>query len=268
VVEIDPKILADVSDGWLGIRKNEAPALFAVIAKAREIPLKLLEEAGDNRVDYTVLMTDAEQFRGMPLTVQGTIRMIETVSISSADSGDRSGVDQYYVAWMWTESSGNSPYRLICTSLPEDMAPGKDLDLPAKFTGYFFKKEGYQTEQGFHVAPVLIGKHIRWNRPPVAADSSAPRDLGLAPYVIGLAVLIAVGLGVMIWRFNVSDKKFGHKHVEHFTTAEPSAIEELNNLEANDPADLFRQMREEAIAEELEAQDPAPEPAETRESAS
>ncbi len=250
-IEIDPKILAPVSDGWLGIRQHEAGAFFAIIAKAKEIPLKLLEDAGDNRVDYTVLMTDAEQFRGMPLSVEGTIRMIQSVSISREEDRENTGVDHYFVAWMWTESSGKSPYRLICTSLPQDMTPGENLDFPAKFTGYFFKKEGYKTEQGFHVAPVLIGKHIRWNRPPMVAIGTS-NDLGLAPYIIGLTVLIALALGGMIWRFNVSDKKFGHQHVNHFTTATPKAIEDLANLEADDPNELFRQLEAEAHAEGAE----------------
>ena len=253
-IEIDPEILAPVSDGWLGIRKRESSAFFAVIAKAKEIPLKALENAGDDRVDYTVLMTDSEQFRGRLLTVEGTIRLIESVSVSNENVAREFGVDRYYVAWMWTDSSGGSPYRLIATSLAEGMSPGKNLELPAKFTGYFFKREGYNTEQGLHVAPVLIGKHIRWNRPAVVAPGTVD-SLGPVPYIVGFAVLIALALGLMIWRFNVGDKQFGHKHIDHFTAADPKALEELANLETHDPIEHFRQMEKEANAEASEVED-------------
>ena len=100
---------------------------------------------------------------------------------------------------------------------------------------------------------MLIGKTIRWQRPAAASESA--NDLGLAPYVIGLAVLIALGLGLMIWRFNASDKKFGHQHIDHFTAATPAAIQELENLETSDPNDLFRQMQAEALAAEHPTED-------------
>ncbi len=252
-IEIDPEILAPVSDGWFGIRQHEAPAFFAIIAKAKDIPLKLLEDAGNSRVDYTVLMTDSETFRGQPLTVEGTVRMIESVSITDQDAEENFGVDHYFVAWMWTDSSGDSPYRLIATSLPEDMPLGKAIEVPAKFTGYFFKQEGYRTEQGFHRAPVLIGQRLRWNNP----SASGPAvDMSQASYyVIGFSLLIALGLGVMIWRFKVSDKKFGQKHIEHFTTATPKDLEELAKLEPHDPNELFRQLEAEAKAQESVSQD-------------
>jgi len=208
--------------------------------------------AGDDEVDYTVLMTDSEQFRGRPLSVEGVIRRIDRVTIGAREVEKGYPLEHYYVAWIFTESSGNSPYRLVAVGIPEDMPTGEDIEVPVKFTGYFFKREGYRSEQGFHKAPVLIGKQIRWHRPEVATEQ-LPQDSGLAPYAIGLAVLIAVGISLMIWRFNVSDKKFGHKHVEHFITASPSAIEELQKLQTSDVSDLFRQMQEEAIAADLES---------------
>lgn len=253
-IAIDPELLAPVTDGWFGVRQHEAKAFFAIIAKAKDIPLKLLENAGNDRVDYTVLMTDSESFRGQPLTVEGTVRMIESVTITEKDAAETFGIDQYYVAWMWTDSSGASPYRLIATSLPDDMPQGKDLEVPAKFTGYYFKQEGYRTEQGFHVAPVLIGQHLRWNNP--AASVGPLVDMSRASYyVIGFAVLVAMVLGLMLWRFKVSDKKFGQKHIEHFTTATPSELEELNKLEPHDPSELFRRMEAEAKSQESVSQD-------------
>jgi len=253
-VELDPKLLESVSDDWLGIRRSEAPAFYAILAKARELPLKMLEEAGDNRVDYTVLMTDSEQYRGMPLTVEGTIRQIDRVTVSGEEVEQDYGIEHYYVAWMFTASSGNSPYRLIAADLPEDMPRGENLEVPAKFTGYFFKRQGYRSQGGFHKAPVLIGQSLRWNRPPAVAPELA-QDSGLAPYAIALAVLVALGLGVLIWRFNVSDKQFAQKHVDHFTTATPEAIRDLENLETSDPADHFRRMQEDAIEEELNGEE-------------
>lgn len=254
-IPIDPQVLAPVEDDWLEIRHREAGAFYTILAKARDIPLKILEDASDDSVDYSVLMIDSEQYRGLPLTVRGTIRRIDKVAVSNPDVRKNYNIQTYYVAWMFTASSGNNPYRLISNTIPSDMPVGEQLEVPAQFTGYFFKRQGYRSQGGLHKAPVLIGKHIRWNRPQTTGTAAIPQDYGLAPYAIGLAVIIAIGLGLMIWRFNVSDKKFGHKHVDHFTSATPTAIQELNNLETTDPKDLFRQMEEDAITAELERED-------------
>src|SRR5690606_3752813 len=45
VIDIDPELLANVSDDWVGIRRREARAFYTVIAKARDIPLAILEDA-------------------------------------------------------------------------------------------------------------------------------------------------------------------------------------------------------------------------------
>jgi hypothetical protein len=252
-VEIDREVLAPVTDGWFGVRHHEAHAFFTIIAKAKEIPSRLLEKAGQE-VDYTVLMTDSDRYRGQPLTISGIVRRIEKVEMTKEDAEKTLGINHYFVAWMWTDSSGNSPYRLIASSLPEDMALGQDIEVPAKFTGYFFKQEGYQSQGGFHVAPVLIGQHLDWNRPP--ENSIAQVDMSTAPYyVVGFALVLAVTLGITLWRFKVSDRKFAQKHVEHFTTATPSDLDELNNLETNDPNELFRQLEAEAKAAESVGQD-------------
>ncbi len=254
VVEIDPDILAPITDNKVGIRREEAHAYYAVIAKARDIPLPRLEQAG-RQEDYTVLLADAEQFRGLPITIEGTIRRLNKISVPDKAVWEEFGLDQLYEAWMFTASSGTRPYRVLCTSLPEGIPTGDQIDVPARFTGYFFKAEWYESVGGLQKAPLLIGKTIRWERPIAASGSQSADDLGLAPYVIGLAVLVALGLALMIWRFNASDKQFGHQHIDHFTAASPAAIQELQNLETSDPRDLFRQMEAEALAAEAEHED-------------
>ncbi len=252
-VEIDPEILAQVVDNKVGLRREEAHAFYTVIAKARDVSEPLLEKAA-RQVDYTVLLADAEQYRGLPIAIEGTIRRLNKIPVPDEDMREEFGLDQFYEAWMFTAGSGTHPYRVISTSLPADIPMGDEIEVPTKFTGYFFKPQWYESLDGLKKAPLLIGKTIQRMRPAAAASESA-NDLGLAPYVIGLAVLVALGLGLMIWRFNASDKKFGHQHIDHFTAATPAAIQELQNLETSDPADLFRQMQADALAEDVQESD-------------
>ena len=229
-------------DDKVGLRREEAHAFYTVIAKARDISLSLLEKAA-RQVDYTVLLADAEQYRGLPITIEGTIRRLNKIAVPDEDMREEFGLDQFDEAWIFTASSGTHPYRVICTQSARGHFHGDEIEVPAKFTGYFFKAQWYDSLGGLQKAPLLIGKTIRRQHRPRRPKTA--NDLGLAPYVIGLAVLIALGLGLMIWRFNASDKKFGHQHIDHFTAATPAAIQELENLETSDPADLFRQMQAE-----------------------
>ncbi len=255
-IAVDPKLLEPITDNWLGIRDHEANAYYTLIAKARKLPTTLIESHGERNVDYSVLMTDSKHYRGKLITIEGTVRRLKRIPLTEKTAQEQHGMDHYFEAWMFTSSSGENPYRVICSLLPEGITLPKDekTEWEATVTGYFFKRQGYPSQGGFHVAPVLIAQRIQPVRSEGESTAPTTGDMGLAPYVIGLALMIALGLGVMIWRFNKSDKAFGNQHIEHFTTATPSAIRELEHLETNDPGELFRQMEQDARDAELEAE--------------
>ena len=119
-----PEILAPVSDDKVGIRREEATAFYTVIAKARDIPLALFEKAA-RQVDYTVLLADAEQYRGLPIAIDGMIRRLDKIPVPDPGMRDEFGLAQFYEAWMFTSSSGTHPYRVIFTSLPEGIPTGR-----------------------------------------------------------------------------------------------------------------------------------------------
>lgn len=240
-IEIDRDVLAPVRDDFVGIRRNEAEAFYAVVAKAQEIPTNVFAKVGRNDIDYTVLMTDSAQFRGTPVSVTGTVRRLRKIDATA----NRSGVRTFYDAWLFTKESGQHPYRLVCSRVPLDIPLEVDIEVPAKFTGYFFKRQGYASEGGYHKAPVLIGNSLEVIPPKTEAEQK-PRDLGFAPYLVGLAVVIAGALGITLWRFSVSDRKFASGHIKRYTAASDETVRALNSLPAVDPNAIFQQLAEES----------------------
>ncbi len=235
-VDLESDILEGVQDNTLRIRAKEEDVYYFVLAKARDIPLSYLERAAVKDVAFTVLMLESDRYRGKLITVDGEIRRL----VKFAASKNVYGIQHLYEAWLFTGNSGQNPYRIVFTSIPEGIPQGSELKRPprVRVTGYFFKRYGYQAQHGLHVAPLLLAKQPRWF-PPRRVET---QDLGLAPYVLGFVVVVGAVLGLTLWRFSISDKKFHQSHLQRITRASNEAIAALDGVETSDVNDLFRQM--------------------------
>lgn len=241
VIEIDPATLAMVNDDNIGVRFSESAAFFRVLAQARDVPLDALEQAGRQDISFVVLMTDSAQFRGLPLSVNGVARRIRKIPANANDFG----IEAFYEAWVFTEESGENPYRLLAINVPDDLPMGESVEVPVQFTGYFFKREGYRSVGGLHKAPLLIGNYLRVVRPEEETDRSvAAQGLGMVPYVVGFAVIVATALGITIWLFSKADREFNDRHVRTYIEAHPTDLEELSKLNAIDPITELQQQRD------------------------
>ncbi len=239
-VEIDKKILEPVRDNTLGVRHDEADAFYAILAKARDIPLSDLERVARDDVGFAVLMADSDHFRGTLITVRGEIKRLSKLKAGK----NQHNIDVYYEAWLFTADSGINPYRIVCTSIPKGIPQGERITKPVRVcvTGYFFKREGYASQGGLHTAPTLLAKRLRWYPPQVAQTE----DSRLTPYVVGFVILVAAGLGVTLWRFTAGDKRFYRRHIKRITEAPREAIDALADVETTDPDEMFRQLTEQA----------------------
>lgn len=187
-VEIDPAWLMEVHDNTVGIRQDEADAYYRVLAKAEATPLDDLQAHAQSDALFVNLMTSPERYRGRVVTVIGELRRLFEIPAPENDYG----LTKLYEAWICTEESGENPYRIVCTSIPDDFKPQETSRVAVKVTGYFFKREGYQTWDGrLHVAPTVlagrISKYVSPQAPPPVED--------VVPWMV--AVISVVGLAML-----------------------------------------------------------------------
>ena len=195
----DKRTLASVKDNTLGIRRDEAAAYFRLLDHVKHVSPADLERAAVPDVQYINLMTEPDRFRGEPITIQGDLwRLYEF----EAGPNDR-GLTTLYEAWIFTGDSSNHPYRVVSTSLPHTLTPGENLRKPVRVTGYFFKREGYPSQGGMHVAPTLIAPTLTPYRP---ANSIPPTD-AIVPYMIGVVTAVGLALLVTLLAFTLGERR-------------------------------------------------------------
>lgn len=232
---IDSNLLADVRDNTVGVRHAEADAYYRLLASARRSSAESLERAAQSGVVFTHLMVHPELYRGELVTLVGDIKRLQPLSAGPNEYG----IKTVYEAWLFTSDSGVNPYRIVATSVPPDVPLGERIEVPARVTGYFFKKEGYATPGGMHVAPLLLAKRIDWIRPPVSTEDP---DTGLVPYVLGIVGIIGLALIVTLWRFSASDRKFERSRLKRLMDTPHDSVEELNGVETVDVDEVLRRL--------------------------
>ena len=193
------RALANVKDNTLGIRRDEAAAYFRLLDHVNHVSPADLERAAVPEVQYINLMTEPDRFRGEPVTIQGDLwRLYEF----EAGPNDR-GLTTLYEAWIFTGDSSNHPYRVVSTSLPHTLTPGENIRQPVRVTGYFFKREGYPSQGGMHVAPTLLAPTITPFRP---ANSIPPTDQ-IVPYMVGVVTAVGLALLVTLLALTLGDRR-------------------------------------------------------------
>lgn len=232
---IDKELLAGVRDNTLGVRHDEAEAFYRILAHARDLPAQTMTQAARTDLVYTHLMVEPDRYRGELVTVVGDARRITEFTAGP----NHSGIERLYEAWVFTADSGTHPFRVVFTRLPKDVHPAESLDLPVRVTGYFFKREGYNTPGGLHVAPVLLAKRLQRN----SVEAMPTHAASLTPYLLGAVLLVGGGLGVMLWRFRSGDRRFRREQLQSLLA--PAQPQELGHLETRDIDDELRRLAEE-----------------------
>jgi hypothetical protein len=188
-----------VKDNTLGIRRDEADAYYRLLDHARHMSDSQLDKIGATDVLYINLMTQPERFRGDPVTIHGDLwRLYE---IQAGENPFR--FKTLYEAWIFTGDSGTHPYRVVFSNLPKELEPGENLRKPVRVTGFFFKREGYASNGGMHVAPTLLAHRVVAFRPP---DAAPPTD-AILPYMIVLIAAVGLAFLVTLVSFAISDRR-------------------------------------------------------------
>ncbi len=206
-VRIDKRYLDVVKDNTLGIRRDESEVFYWLLDHSRRVSSLTLEKSGLREVQYVNLMTEPDRFRGEPITIEGDLWRLYEFDAGRNDYG----INRIYEGWVFTGDSGNHPYRIVCTNLPKGIEPGENLRKPVRITGYFFKREGYRSNGGVHIAPVLLARRIGINPMP----NGIPLTAGIMPYTIG--ALMAIGLAILVTMvgFAIGDERSSRVGLRH-----------------------------------------------------
>ena len=197
--EINKRYLDVVKDNTVGVRRDESEVFYWLLDHARRVPTATLGQAAEREVQYINLMTEPDRYRGEPITIEGDLwRLYEFTARPNAY-----GVTKLYEGWVFTGDSSHHPYRIVCTSLPTGVEPGENLRKPVRITGYFFKREGYRSNGGVHVAPTLLARRISINPMP----NGIPQTAGILPYMVGTIMAVGMALLVTIVGFAIGDQR-------------------------------------------------------------
>ena len=195
----DHGILRRVKDNTLGIRRDEADAYYRLVYHVSRVNPVELERAGFTDVMYINLMTEPDRYRGEPITIQGELWRLYEFQAGPNEYGLRT----LYEAWIFTPDSDRNPFRVVFTKLPRELEPGDNLRKQVRVTGYFFKREGYPSKGGMHVAPTLIASRVVPYLPPNAVPSTD----AIVPYMIGLICAVGLAFLVTLVSFAISDRR-------------------------------------------------------------
>ena len=199
-VRIPAEWLTGVRDNLIGIRQREAGAYYRVLAKVRIVPQAELRAEADPNASYANLMDSPDRFRGRPVALVGEVRNLFAYEAPPNDFG----VTQLYDAWILTSDSGNQPFRVVCQAIPAELKPGTNLRQAVRVTGYFFKKEAYETRAGeVNFAPTLLANRLTAYLP----SQTAPAVEGAVPWLIGVIAVVGLAMLATVIGFAVSDSR-------------------------------------------------------------
>ena len=231
---IRPQLLADVRDSRLGLRRSEADAYFAVLATIRDLPAELTERVALRGVTYTALMASPGHYRGQLVHLQCQIKRVTAFTASQ----NTHGIEDLYDVWFLTNQSGDKPLHARCTQMPDKLvaAVRRGESVQVELTGYFFRIEAYSAVGGIRTTPLILCHSPVWMQSPTETRS----EKGLVPYVIAFVIIVSLASGLTLWMYQRSDRAFADSHLKRLAAPQAPAIDTLQELDTNDPSDMFR----------------------------
>lgn len=246
---VPASVLANVKDNTLGIRHDESDAFFYTLDHLRQFSPEELAHAANPGVQYLNVMHDPSIYRGQPLTITGELWRMYEFPASANDFG----LTKLYEAWILTPDSGNRPFRVVCSSLGPNLSTKTALPIPVRVTGIFFKREGYDSQGGLHVAPTLLAsqldRYVSPNAPP-EADS-------IVPIMLGFIVAVGLILATTLLSFAISDRKTP-RPTKRLPPIPTQTSDELSQIEFRSVRDQLIELEERELYSEWRSEHPAP----------
>lgn len=203
-------LLRTVKDDVIGVHSEESEAYFATMLMAsRFAENKKYRPAAKGA--FALFMDSPNGSRGVPWRIEGRLRRLSRVK----GRANSFGVTLLYDAWLTTPDSGDQLIHAVALKADDQfarrVAQADDQtviyslkDAPeVRFTGYFFKREGYANQyEGVSLTPLFLVGRLHDVPAPVVTEGKAAQ---LTPYLGWLALIICCAVGMILWSFAASD---------------------------------------------------------------
>jgi hypothetical protein len=187
--------LQAVTDGSLTLGPEEMEPYDRLVFWVKNQSLARLRQRARSDLLFTNFYDEANKYRGQLVTLEMNVRRI-------LDAGKNREGTQLYEVWGFTTESRDRLYVAIVVDLPKGMPIEPSVYEKARFTGYFFKLQGYHASGARPDAvpdrsPLLIGR-LEWQPAAVAAP---PLD-NTQEWTWGLSLLAVIGaILVLRWGY-------------------------------------------------------------------
>jgi hypothetical protein len=209
---VNPVFLSTILDFSIGIRFEERDAYFRILELARRTPLAKQEEFAQNFAEarqlsnpryarrkpsqfpvFVDMFQNPDDYRGRPVSIHGVMR-----SLTKIDPGkNNQGIGEAYEGWVYTDDGQGNPAVVVFIDKPPGLKVGGDITEEVRFTGYFFKMYGYQSQEKVRKAPLILAGEVEWRKSP---ESYKAQPLGAEVY-LGITMLVVL-LGFVWWQGN------------------------------------------------------------------
>jgi hypothetical protein len=211
---LSPSLLKRVKDSS-EIRIDDAgfepEAYCEAVWKSSLVSLGAFANSTHEGVTFRDLLSDPHKYRGQVIHYEGQVRSIR--SLDPPLMVQARGIKQLYECWIFGSQDGINPVCLVCTELPEGVAPGERLSLMASFDAYFFKSYRYQAVGNrmgtARLAPLFIGRSfvLTWPAPSATSEGAEMESKALLLIFLGgVFATLVLGIGLHWW-FRRSDRQ-------------------------------------------------------------
>lgn len=176
-------------------RPEEREAFLRLLAILRQATPVQLQEASIGRITYAQLQRQPNQYRGKLVTIQGTVRRVNSATAPKNDQG----LDHYFQLWIEPADAPSWPIVVVCLELPAGFPVGQQVSADVTITGFFFKRWAYMAQDQLRTAPALLARSVEWEGP--SGPGSTPPARPPLPWTSVLIVgagTIAIGAW-LVW---------------------------------------------------------------------
>lgn len=200
---LDAVFLDSIRDNTV-FRMAEKDAWFRLFEQLSERDLAGLRKASTGYVGFLQLYKQPTEYRGKLVTVSGAVRM----GYYREAPKNFYGIDGYYVFWL-KPAGAKSPIVVYSLEIPagfpdvaklEKEGERPHLDEQVEFTGFFFKRWAYRAQDDTRLAPLILAKCPRWERPPeTKATANQPPSVWFWTALFGGTGVFGIGLALVFF---------------------------------------------------------------------
>ncbi len=180
-----------VDDRSLFNLPREMPAYLRLVGWAKKQSVEQMSRRARRDILFGQFIQQPDKYRGQLVDLNLNVARILKYDDRTADG------DQLYEVWAWVNESKGWLYVAVVVDLPAGTPIGNEVSFKARFSGYFYKLQGYQAAKARPGDPPLIAPAFIGRLLPL---KSAPAPGPAADWFWVGAALAAVVLAMLAWQ--------------------------------------------------------------------